>query len=84
MRCWDNLFGLGTGKLRESYDAIVAGGALLPVGYVQQSARMSEADLQGSRRVRHANVLVRLSLEHDVCSLTKMPGKPCTPNGSAI
>jgi hypothetical protein len=63
----DNLFGLGTGKLRESYDAIVAGGGRFYLSGMSSKARgMSEADLQGKpAEFAMPNVLVRLSLEHD-------------------
>ena len=63
----DNLVGLGTGKLREHYDAIVAGGGRFYLSGMSAKARgITEADLSG-RPAEFAmpNVLVRLSLEHD-------------------
>ncbi len=63
----DNLAGLGTGKLREHYDAIVAGGGKFYLSGMSSKARgVTDADLQG----KHAefampNVLVRLSLDSD-------------------
>jgi uncharacterized protein len=44
----DNLTGLGTGKLRESYDALVAKGVRIYVSGMSAKARgMTDADLQG-------------------------------------
>ncbi len=63
----DNLVGLGTGKLREHYDAIVAGGGRFYLSGMSAKARgVVEADLQGKpAEFAMPNVLVRLSLEHD-------------------
>jgi len=63
----DNLAGLGTGKLRENYDAIVAGGGNFYLSGMSCKGRgVTEADLQG-RPIELAmpNVLVNLSLDHD-------------------
>jgi predicted peroxiredoxin len=63
----DNLTGLGTGRLREHFDALAAGGARFHVsGLSARSRGMDDADLAG----KHAEFatphqLVRLSLEHD-------------------
>lgn len=63
----DNLVGLGTGKLREHYDAIAAGGGKFYVSGMSAKARgVTDADLQGKpAEFAMPNVLVRLSLEHD-------------------
>jgi len=63
----DNLVGLGTGKLRELYDAIVAGGGRFYLSGMSSKARaVSEAEI-GAKPAEFAlpNVLIRLSLEHD-------------------
>jgi len=63
----DNLVGLGTGKLREHYDALVAGGARFYLSGMSSKARgVSESDISGKpAEMAMPNVLVRLSLEHD-------------------
>jgi predicted peroxiredoxin len=63
----DNLAGLGTGKLRESYDAIVAGGGRFYLsGMSGKSRGVTDADISGKpAEFAMPNVLVRLSLEHD-------------------
>ncbi|MFQ6089346.1 MAG: DsrE family protein [Candidatus Methanofastidiosia archaeon] len=63
----DNLVGLGTGKLRESYDAIVAGGGRFYLsGMSSKSRGVSEGDLSGKpAEMAMPNVLIRLALEHD-------------------
>ena len=63
----DNLSGLGTGSLRESYDAVVAGGGRLYLSGMSSKGRgVSEADLEGKpAELAMPNVLVRLALEHD-------------------
>jgi len=44
----DSLTGLGTGSLRESYDAVVAGGARLYASGMSSKARgLGEGDLEG-------------------------------------
>ncbi len=63
----DTLAGLGTGKLRDSYDAIVAGGGRFYLsGMSSKARRLNEADLAGKpAEFAMPNVLVRLSLEND-------------------
>jgi predicted peroxiredoxin len=63
----DNLAGLGTGKLREHYDAIVAGGGRIYLSGMSGKARgVTDADISGKpAEFAMPNVLVRLSLEHD-------------------
>ena len=63
----DNLVGLGTGKLREHYDAIVAGGGRFYLSGMSSQARgVAEADTAGQPvEMAMPNVLVRLALESD-------------------
>ncbi len=63
----ENLAGLGTGKLRESYDAIVAGGGRFYLSGMSGKARgVTDADLNGKpAEFAMPNVLVKLALEHD-------------------
>lgn len=63
----DNLTGLGTGKLREHYDALVAGGAKFYVsGLSAKSRGLGEAELATKpHELGSPALLVRLSLEHD-------------------
>ncbi len=63
----ENLVGLGTGRLRESFDAIVAGGGRLYLsGMSSQRRGVAEADLAGKPvEMALPNVLVRLALESD-------------------
>jgi predicted peroxiredoxin len=63
----DALAGLGTGRLREHFDALVAGGARFYVsGMSAKSRGVSDADLAGKpMEFAMPNVLVRLSLDHD-------------------
>lgn len=63
----DNLSGLGTGKLRDSYDAVVAGGAKIYVSGMSANSRgLSAADIEGKpAQFAMPNVLVRLAVEHD-------------------
>lgn len=63
----DNLAGLGTGKLRELYDAVAAGGGRFYLSGMSSKARgFTEADLAGKpAEFAMPNVLVRLALEHD-------------------
>jgi len=63
----DSLVGLGTGKLRESYDGIVAGGGRFYLSGMSSKARgVTEADLAGKpAEFAMPDVLVRLSLEYD-------------------
>jgi uncharacterized protein len=63
----DSLVGLGTGSLRESYDAVVAGGVQLYASGMSSKARgVAEADLDG-KPVEFAmpNRLVQLTVESD-------------------
>jgi predicted peroxiredoxin len=63
----DSVVGVGTGRLREHFDALNKGGAKFYVsGMSAKSRGVSEADLSGkSAEFATPNVLVRLSLEHD-------------------
>ncbi|MDH4102408.1 MAG: DsrE family protein [Thermoleophilia bacterium] len=64
----DSLTGLGTGSLRESYDAVVASGARLYASGMSSKARgVAESDLEG-KPVEFAmpNRLVALALESDI------------------
>ena len=63
----DNLAGLGTGKLRDSYDAIVAGGGRFYLSGMSSKARgVGESDLSGKpAEMAMPNVLIRLALDHD-------------------
>jgi uncharacterized protein len=59
----DSLVGLGTGSLRESYDALVSGGARFFVSGMSSKARGFEPD--GVAEPATPNRLVELALEHD-------------------
>ena len=63
----DALVGLGTGRLREHYDALVAGGGRFYLsGMSAKSRGLSEADLEGKpAEFALPTVLVNLSLDHD-------------------
>lgn len=63
----DNLSGLGTGSLRASYDAIVAGGGRFYLSGMSSKGRgLSEADIAGKpAEMATPNKLVELSLAHD-------------------
>lgn len=63
----DNLSGLGTGKLRELYDGIVAGGGRFYVsGLSSKSRGVTEADLAGKpAEFAMPKTLVQLTVEHD-------------------
>jgi predicted peroxiredoxin len=63
----DSLNGLGTGSLRESYDALVAAGARFYLSGMSSKARgLSDADLVGKpAEFAMPDVLVRLALDHD-------------------
>lgn len=63
----DNLAGLGTGNLRELYDAFVAGGGRLYLSGGSSRARgVTEQELAGKpAEFAGPPQLVRLSLEHD-------------------
>jgi predicted peroxiredoxin len=63
----DSLVGLGTGSLRESYDAVVASGARLYASGMSSKARgLTEADLEGKPvELAMPNRLVQLALDSD-------------------
>jgi predicted peroxiredoxin len=63
----DSLAGLGTGKLHELYDDIVAGGGRFYLSGMSSKARgVTETDLIGKpAEFSPPNVLIRLSLEYD-------------------
>jgi uncharacterized protein len=63
----DSLVGLGTGSLRESYDAVVAGGGQLYASGMSSKARgLGEGDLEGKPvELAMPNRLVELALESD-------------------
>ena len=63
----DNLTGLGTGSLRESYNAIAAGGGRFYVSGMSSKARgLSDPDLAGKpAELAMPTALVRLALDHD-------------------
>ncbi|KQT09318.1 DsrE family protein [Ramlibacter sp. Leaf400] len=63
----DSLTGLGTGNLREHYEALVAGGARFYVSGLSSKARgLPASDLSGKpAEFATPQQLVRLSLEHD-------------------
>jgi predicted peroxiredoxin len=63
----DNLAGLGTGKLRDHFDAIVKGGGRFYLSGGSSNARgVTEADLKGKpAEFAQPTTLVRLSLAHD-------------------
>ena len=63
----DNLSGLGTGRLREHYDAIVKGGGRFYLSGMSSQARgVTQADLAGKpAELAPPAVLLRLALEHD-------------------
>ena len=63
----DALSGLGTGRLREHFDALVAGGARFYVsGMSAKSRGVSDVDISGKpAEFALPNVLIKLSLEHD-------------------
>jgi predicted peroxiredoxin len=63
----DSLVGLGTGSLRESYDAVVASGARIYVSGMSSKARgLGDPDLDGKpAELAMPNKLVQLALESD-------------------
>ena len=63
----DSLAGLGTGKLREHFDTLVAGGARFYLsGMSAKSRGVQESDLANKpAEFAMPNVLVRLALSHD-------------------
>lgn len=66
-RCWTAWRGLGTGKLRESYDAVVAGGGRFYLSGGSSSSRDVTDRDQAGKPAQFAGPqdLVRLALEHD-------------------
>lgn len=63
----DNLAGLGTGSLRESYDALVSGGARFYLSGMSSQARgVAEGDLEGKpAEMVMPKMLVQLALDAD-------------------
>jgi predicted peroxiredoxin len=63
----DNLAGLGTGKLRDLFDAIVKGGGRFYLSGMSSNARgITENDLKGKpAEFATPSVLLRLAKEHD-------------------
>jgi predicted peroxiredoxin len=63
----DNLVGLGTGRLREHYDAIVEGGGRFYLSVMSSSARaLTAAELAGKpAELVPPKMLIQLALEHD-------------------
>jgi predicted peroxiredoxin len=63
----DSLVGLGTGSLRESYDAVVASGARIYASGMSSKARgLGDPDLQGKPvELAMPSKLVELTLEND-------------------
>lgn len=63
----DQLTGLGTGRLREHFDALCTGGCRIYVSGMSAKARgVTDSDLAGKpAEFATPQVLVRLSLEHD-------------------
>ena len=62
----DNLVGLGTGSLRESYDALMGAGARFYASGMSSVARgVQEGDLDGKAEKAMPGRLVELVLEHD-------------------
>ena len=63
----DSLVGLGTGSLRESYDAVVASGARIYASGMSSKARgVGEADFEGKPvEAAMPNRLVQLAVESD-------------------
>jgi predicted peroxiredoxin len=63
----DSLVGLGTGKLRDSYDAVAGGGGRFYLSGMSSRGRgVGEGDIAGKpAEMATPNVLVRLAVEHD-------------------
>ena len=63
----DSLVGLGTGKLREHYDALAAGGAKFYLSGMSSKTRsLLETDIAGKpAEFAMPSVLIRLTLDHD-------------------
>jgi len=64
----DSLTGLGTGSLRESYDAIVAGGGRFYLSGMSSKGRgVTDADLEGKpAEMAMPDVVVKLAFDSDV------------------
>ena len=64
----DNLAGLGTGRLREAYDAIIAGGGRFYLSGMSSRGRgLSDGDIADKpMEMATPNVLVQLALESDL------------------
>lgn len=64
----DSLTGVGTGSLRESYDAVVSGGGRLYLSGMSSKARgVTQADLEGKpAEMAMPDVLVKLAFDSDV------------------
>jgi predicted peroxiredoxin len=63
----DHLNGLGTGNLRELYDAVISSGVKIYLsGMSSKSRGLSEEELEGKPyEFGHPRDLVRLAVEHD-------------------
>jgi predicted peroxiredoxin len=63
----DSVAGVGTGNLREHYEAIVKGGGRFSLSGMSSKARaLTEADLKGKpAEMAPPHTLVRLAIEHD-------------------
>jgi predicted peroxiredoxin len=63
----DNLVGLGTGNLRELFNAIAASGSKIHLSGMSSKVRGLESQAVSGKPVEMAtpNVLVKLALEHD-------------------
>ena len=59
----DAVQGVGTGSLRESFDAVVASGAAIYASGMSSQAR--EVSLEGKAEPAMPNRLVELALDHD-------------------
>jgi uncharacterized protein len=63
----DSLVGLGTGNLRDHYNAVAASGAKIYASGMSSKARGVDAQSVSGKPVEMAppNVLIKLALEHD-------------------
>jgi uncharacterized protein len=59
----DAVQGVGTGSLRESFDAVAAGGGTIYASGISSQAR--EVSLEGKAEPAMPNRLIELTLEHD-------------------
>ena len=71
----DNLNGLGTGNLRQAYDALVAGGTRFYLSGMSSNARgLLEQDIANKpAEFAMPNKLVQLAVEHDRTHLLMVP-----------